>query len=226
MRSRKAIASARSAVGTIELAVVDAVAKIAQKPLHRVLAERYNGGKLADKVFSRYVGGGWRDLVGPPRACRMRCAAISTPATPGEDGKSRRHAARRMTLPALRPLKSSILPAQGKLVVDANSKFTRVDALAYARGLRPFLLRRVEEPRHIVCLVLLAEIAAAYDAPHGGWKESVLHARMSRVPGALRWIAGRSATTSSRSIRLRPTASCNNPAARLTRWRAINGRAA
>jgi len=31
------------AIGTIEVAVWDAVAKIAAKPLHRVLAERYNG---------------------------------------------------------------------------------------------------------------------------------------------------------------------------------------
>src|SRR5207237_10072876 len=46
------------AIGTIEVATWDAVAKIAEKPLHRVLAERYNGGKVADKVFC-YVGGGW-----------------------------------------------------------------------------------------------------------------------------------------------------------------------
>src|SRR5947209_16535519 len=45
-------------IGTIEVAVWDAVAKIAGKPLHRVLAERYNDGKTADKVFC-YVGGGW-----------------------------------------------------------------------------------------------------------------------------------------------------------------------
>src|SRR6202161_2344028 len=45
-------------VGTIEVAVWDAVAKIAEKPLHRLLAERYNGGKVAEKVFC-YVGGGW-----------------------------------------------------------------------------------------------------------------------------------------------------------------------
>src|SRR5258708_10489620 len=51
--------SARSiGIGTIEVAVWDAVAKIAGKPLHRVLAERYNGGKSASKVFC-YVGGGW-----------------------------------------------------------------------------------------------------------------------------------------------------------------------
>src|ERR1700740_1033113 len=45
-------------IGTIEVAVWDAVAKIAEKPLHVVLAERFNGGKVADKVFC-YVGGGW-----------------------------------------------------------------------------------------------------------------------------------------------------------------------
>ncbi len=38
------------AIGTIEVAVWDAVAKIADKPLHRVLAERYNSGKVLDKV--------------------------------------------------------------------------------------------------------------------------------------------------------------------------------
>ena len=45
-------------IGTIEVAVWDAVAKIADKPLHVVLAERYNGGEIAEKVFC-YVGGGW-----------------------------------------------------------------------------------------------------------------------------------------------------------------------
>src|SRR6266849_10586313 len=46
------------AIGTIEVALWDAVAKIAGKPLHRLLAEKYNGGKIANKVFC-YVGGGW-----------------------------------------------------------------------------------------------------------------------------------------------------------------------
>src|SRR5499425_928707 len=45
-------------IGTIEVAVWDAVAKIADQPLHRVLAERYSGGRLSDKMFC-YVGGGW-----------------------------------------------------------------------------------------------------------------------------------------------------------------------
>src|SRR6478752_6730088 len=45
-------------IGTIEVAVWDAVAKIEDKPLHALLAERYGGGKMVGKVFC-YVGGGW-----------------------------------------------------------------------------------------------------------------------------------------------------------------------
>src|SRR6476469_1424371 len=45
-------------IGTIEVAMWDAVAKIEGKPLHRALAERFNGGKVQDTVFC-YVGGGW-----------------------------------------------------------------------------------------------------------------------------------------------------------------------
>src|SRR4051812_17499514 len=46
------------AVARIEVALWDAVAKIAEKPLHRLLAERYNGGNVGERVFC-YVGGGW-----------------------------------------------------------------------------------------------------------------------------------------------------------------------
>src|SRR5215217_7130412 len=45
-------------IGTIEVAIWDAVAKIAGKPLHAVIAERYNGGNVAERVYC-YVGGGW-----------------------------------------------------------------------------------------------------------------------------------------------------------------------
>src|ERR1700745_3110634 len=38
-------------IGTIEVAIWDAVAKIADKPLHVLLAERYNGGKVRQKCF-------------------------------------------------------------------------------------------------------------------------------------------------------------------------------
>src|SRR5215469_14217822 len=45
------------AVGTIDMAVWDAVAKIAGKPLHRLLADRYRNGKADDKVWVYAAGG-------------------------------------------------------------------------------------------------------------------------------------------------------------------------
>src|ERR1700730_5042472 len=46
------------AIGTIEVALWDAIAKIEGKPLHRVLAERYNGGRGGGGGLL-YLVGGW-----------------------------------------------------------------------------------------------------------------------------------------------------------------------
>src|SRR5712691_1510275 len=122
-------------IGTIEVAVWDAVAKIEDKPLHRVLAKRYNGGNTAEKVFC-YVGGGWyipggtiSDLLDEMRRhldsgytmLKMKVGGMSL-----ADDVRRVEAVK------------NILPEGAQLAVDANSKFTRDDALAYARALAPF----------------------------------------------------------------------------------------
>jgi L-alanine-DL-glutamate epimerase-like enolase superfamily enzyme len=49
--------------------------------------------------------------------------------------------------------------------VDANSKFGRDDALAYAKALAPFGLRWFEEPCDPLDFALLAEIAEHYGPP-------------------------------------------------------------
>src|SRR5260221_9652822 len=149
-------------IGTIEVAVGDAVAKIAGKPLHRLLAERYNGGKIANKVFC-YVGGGWY--------------------APGQSVKDlqdemRRHLDSGYTMVKIKigglPLAEDVrrveggkamLPAYAQLAVDANSKFGLEEALAYAKALAPFRLRWFEEPCDPLDFSLLAEIADAYDPP-------------------------------------------------------------
>jgi D(-)-tartrate dehydratase len=149
-------------IGTIEVAVWDAVAKIARKPLHRLLAERYNDGKIADKVLC-YVGAGW---YAPGK-------------TTGDlQDEMRRHLDAGYTMLKMKvggmPLASdlarvaavkSILSGDCRLAVDANSKFDRDEALAYARGLEPFALRWFEEPCDPLDFALLAEIASIYDAP-------------------------------------------------------------
>jgi L-alanine-DL-glutamate epimerase-like enolase superfamily enzyme len=52
-----------------------------------------------------------------------------------------------------------------RLAVDANGRFDRDTALAYAKALKPFDLRWFEEPCHPLGYALYAEIAAVYDAP-------------------------------------------------------------
>ena len=149
-------------IGTIEVAIWDAIAKIADKPLYRVLAERFNGGKFPDKVFC-YVGGGW---YAPGKT------------TKDLQDEMRRHLDAGYTMVKMKvggmPLAAdlarveavkSILPAGALLAVDANSKFDRAAALAYARGLEPFALRWFEEPCDPLDFALLAEIAEAYGPP-------------------------------------------------------------
>jgi D(-)-tartrate dehydratase len=147
-------------IGTIEVAVWDAVAKIAGLPLHRLLAERYNGSRVADKVFC-YVGGGW---YAPGKT------------TADLQDEMRRHLDAGYTMVKMKvggmPLAAdlarvevvkSILPKGGALAVDANSKFGRDEALSYARGLAPFSLRWFEEPCDPLDFALLAEIAGTYE---------------------------------------------------------------
>src|SRR5256885_15490538 len=69
------------AIGTIEVAVWDAVAKIADKPLHRVLAERFNGGGGAGERFFFCRGGGGAAGGGPRPPGRGGRAALAVSGT-------------------------------------------------------------------------------------------------------------------------------------------------
>src|SRR4029453_14439712 len=150
------------AIGAIEVAVWDAVAKIAGKPLHRWLAGRFNGGKVAGKVFC-YVGGGWywpgqtiRDLQDEMRRhldAGYTMVKMKGGGLPLADDVKRVEAVK------------SILPPHAQLAVDANCKFGRDEALAYAKALGPFKLRWFEEPCDPLDFALLAELASVYDGP-------------------------------------------------------------
>ena len=165
MRQREKIgadAERSIGIGTIEVAVWDAVAKIAQKPLHRVLAERYGNGKVPEKVFC-YVGGGWywpgqtiKDLQDEMRRhldSGYTMVKMKVGGLPLDEDCRRIEAVLK------------VLGAEHQLAVDANGKFERAEALAYAKGLLPFRLRWFEEPCDPLDFSLYAEIAQAYEAP-------------------------------------------------------------
>src|SRR5437588_4836188 len=115
------------AIGTIEVAVWDAVAKIDAKPLYRVLAERYGAGTPSDRVFC-YVGGGWywpgqtvRDLQDEMRRhldAGYTMVKTKVGGLPLADDLRRIEAV------------LTVVGAGERLAVDANCKFDRAEALA------------------------------------------------------------------------------------------------
>jgi L-alanine-DL-glutamate epimerase-like enolase superfamily enzyme len=150
------------AIGTIEVAIWDAVAKIAGKPLHRLLAERYNDGNVARQVFC-YVGGGWylpgQTVTDLQDEMRRHLDAGYTMVKMKVGGLKLTEDLRRVE--AVR----TILPPNAQVAVDANSRFDRDDALAYAKALAPHELRWFEEPCDPLDFALLAEIASIYEPP-------------------------------------------------------------
>jgi L-alanine-DL-glutamate epimerase-like enolase superfamily enzyme len=150
------------AIGTIEVAVWDAVAKIADKPLRVLLAERFNGGKIPDKVFC-YVGGGWywpgQTIKDLQDEMRRHLGAGYTMVKMKVGGLPLDEDLRRL---------EAVLEVVGSgthLAVDANCKFDRAEALRYAKTLAPFKLRWFEEPCDPLDFALLAEIARNYEPP-------------------------------------------------------------
>ena len=150
------------AIGTIEVAIWDAIAKIAEQPLHRLLADRFNGGRIADKVFC-YVGGGWywpgqtiKDLQDEMRRhldAGYTMVKMKVGGLPLEEDLRRLEAV------------LQVVGSPEHLAVDANCKFDRAEALRYARALSPFKLRWFEEPCDPLDFALFAELAGVYDSP-------------------------------------------------------------
>jgi L-alanine-DL-glutamate epimerase-like enolase superfamily enzyme len=150
------------AIGTIEVAIWDAVAKIADKPLRVVLAEQFNGGKIPDKVFC-YVGGGWywpgQTIKDLQQEMRRHLGAGYTMVKMKVGGLPLDEDIRRL---------EAVLEVVGsgeRLAVDANCKFDRAEALRYARALAPFKLRWFEEPCDPLDFALFAELAKNYEPP-------------------------------------------------------------
>jgi L-alanine-DL-glutamate epimerase-like enolase superfamily enzyme len=149
-------------IGTIEVAVWDAVAKIAGKPLYRVLAERFSGGAVPSHVPC-YVGGGWyypgQTLQDLQDEMRRHLDAGYTKLKMKVGGAPLAEDCKRI---------EAVLKVVGEgnhIAVDANGKFAREEALAYAKALAPYRLRWFEEPCDPLDFELLAEIASIYEPP-------------------------------------------------------------
>jgi len=150
------------AVGTIDMAVWDAVAKIAEKPLFRLLAERYGNGAPDPKVFV-YAAGGYyypaKDLESLKREMRSYLNRGYTVVKMKIGGASLED-----DLGRIEAVLNELAPGQ-KLAVDANGRFDRATAIAYAKRLSQYDLFWYEEAGDPLDFELQAELSRLYPAP-------------------------------------------------------------
>ncbi|MBN8961004.1 MAG: mandelate racemase/muconate lactonizing enzyme family protein [Rhizobiales bacterium] len=149
------------AVGTIDMAVWDAVAKIADKPLFRLLAERH--GRNADPRVFVYAAGGYyypgkgldklrQEMRGyldrGYSVVKMKIGGASL-----DEDRERIEAV----------LKE--IGSQAQLAVDANGRFDLETAIAYAKMLRDYPLFWYEEAGDPLDYQLQAALAEFYPGP-------------------------------------------------------------
>ena len=149
------------AMGTIDMAVWDAVAKIAGKPLFRMLAEQQ--GRVADPRVFVYAAGGYYypgkgigGLVTEMQGYLDRgytVVKMKIGGAPLADDCKRIEAVLRM------------LPSGCRLAVDANGRFDLPTAIAYAKALGGYTLFWYEEAGDPLDYELQAKLAEHYAGP-------------------------------------------------------------
>lgn len=147
------------AAAALDMAVWDAVAKVAGQPLWRLLAERYNGGAYDDKVLV-YPGGGYYypgkglgQLKDEMRGYRDQGYKVVKMKIGGAD------------LAADVERIEAVLEVVGDgqcLAVDANGRFDLETAIAYAEAISRYDLFWYEEPGDPLDYGLNAELAERY----------------------------------------------------------------
>lgn len=150
------------AVGTLDMAVWDAVAKIAGKPLYQLLAERYGSGTPNPRVFV-YAAGGYyypgkdRDGLRAEMASYVERGYSVVKMKIGGAGLAEDCARIETVLKILGPGQ--------QLAVDANGRFDLETAAAYARALSDYPLFWYEEAGDPLDFALQAELAKVYEGP-------------------------------------------------------------
>jgi L-alanine-DL-glutamate epimerase-like enolase superfamily enzyme len=150
------------AVGTIDMAIWDAVAKIEGVPLYQMLAERYGNGQANRNVFVYAAGGyywpgqGLEGLTTEMQSYLDRGYSVVKKKIGGaslaEDCKR------------IEAVLKLLSPGQ-RLCVDANGRFDTKTAVEYAKALSQYDLFWYEEAGDPLDFELQAELAHHYENP-------------------------------------------------------------
>lgn len=150
------------AVGVLDMAIWDLVAKLEEKPLHRLLAERHGDGGVDERVFV-YAAGGYYSAGKSDANLREEMARyldegyttvkLKIAGAPLEED--------------LRRIETVIdlVGSGGRVAVDANGRLDQPQALAYGEALEPYGLRWFEEAGDPLDFRLQAALAERYQGP-------------------------------------------------------------
>ena len=147
------------AVGTIDMAVWDAVAKIADKPLYQLLAEQYGDGQANPKVFV-YAAGGY---YYPGKGLDQLKQEMSSYLERGYSVVKMKIGGASLSEDCERI--ESVLKILGpgqQLAVDANGRFDLATAIAYGKAMSQYPLFWYEEAGDPLDFELQAELSQHY----------------------------------------------------------------
>ena len=150
------------ALGALDMALWDVIAKIEDKPLYQTLADRYRNGSSDPDVYV-YAAGGYyypgKDIPNLQEEIRSyldlgyRDVKIKIGGATLEQDLKRIEAVLEL-----------LGPDQG-LAVDANGRFDTDTALSYARALNPYQLKWYEEPGDPLDFEILRQVVQASSTP-------------------------------------------------------------
>lgn len=151
------------AVGVLDMALWDALAKAKGVPLWRLLADRYRGGE-ADPAAWVYAAGGYyypgkgldalKDEMRSYLDRGYSTVKMKVGLVPLEDDIARIEAV------------LDVLGGDGaRLCVDVNGRFTLEEAIRFGRAVAPYGLRWYEEPVDPLDYLAHAALATTYDGP-------------------------------------------------------------
>ena len=147
------------AVGTIDMAVWDAVAKIAEKPLYQLLADQYGDGHANTKVFV-YAAGGY---YYPGKGLEQLTHEMTSYLDRGYSVVKMKIGGASLAEDCERI--ESVLKILGpgqQLAVDANGRFDLPTAIAYGKAMSQYPLFWFEEAGDPLDYVLQAELGKVY----------------------------------------------------------------
>jgi L-alanine-DL-glutamate epimerase-like enolase superfamily enzyme len=148
------------AAAVVDMAAWDAVAKIEEKPLWKVLSERYNGGAFDDRVLV-YPGGGYyypgkeiEQLQTEMKGYRDLGYRIVKMKVGGADSAT-----------DLKRIEAvlAIVGSGDNLAVDANGRFGLEEAISFGEAIAPLDLAWFEEPGDPLDFALNAALIGRYE---------------------------------------------------------------